>query len=1065
MNIKNFIDRPLLSIVISVFIVILGLISLLNLPIERYPDIAPPTIRVSAVYPGASADALQKSVIAPLEESINGVENMIYMTSSATNNGSATINVYFSQGTNADMAAVNVQNRVSQASGLLPSEVLQIGVVAAKTQPSTLRIVALESPNGTYDEGFLSNYFTNTLRPSILRVQGVGSCQVFGGTYSLRIWLDPKVMAQYSLVPSDITGILAEQNIVASLGQLGENNDNVFQYTLRYKGRKTEVKEFEDMIISTTPSGEQLKLGDVARIELGQSDYNMTTTVNAKPGALAMISQIAGSNATAINLEIDELFKEFRKNLPKDMEIVEIENSNDFLFASFREVVVSLIVAILLVFLVVYIFLQDFKATLIPTIGIIVSLIGTFAFLMVAGFSLNLITLFALVLVIGTVVDNSIVVVEAVQARFDMGYKSSYTATVDAMNGLIAALFTTTLVFMVIFIPVSFVGGTSGTFYAQFGLTMAVAVGISFIGALTLSPALCALILKPNPEEGEGSKFAARVRKSYNTAYNALLKHYTKGAMAFINRKALVWGILITVVVSLVYLMNTTKTGFVPKEDAGKIFVDISTAPGSSLKQTDKILSEINKEIMSIPSIKCLSKITGFGIISGQASNMGTIFVSLKNWEDRPGAENTVDAVIAEIQRRTAKYKDAKVFAITPGMIPGYGNGGGFEFSLQNQNDADIKDFFALSQAYLAKLNKRPEVAMAYSSYNISYPQYEVDVDVARCKQFGISPKQVLSDVGAYVGGAYVSNINKFSKVYRVMIQADPKYRVNEQSLDNIFIRSKSGMAPASQFLKVNKEYSPLVLNRFNLYSSISVVGNIADGYSSGDAIKAIKEVAEEALPVGYSVDFSGITREESKGGSGGTAMIFGICLLFVYLVMVGLYESLFIPIAVILSVPFGLMGSFLFAKLFGVENNIYLQVGLIMLIGLLAKTAILLTEYATQCRQAGMSLKQSAFFSAKVRMRPILMTSLTMVIGMIPLVFASGAGANGSRTIGLGSVGGMLIGTLGLLFIVPALFIIFQALQEKFKPVKFVESTDPLIIKEMETIAEYTEAKKNRKK
>lgn len=1062
MNVKTFIDRPLLSGVISVFIVIVGIISLVSLPVEKYPDIAPPTIHVWASYPGASAEAIQKSVVAPLEESINGVENMMYMTSSASNSGMAEITIYFKQGSNADMAAVNVQNRVAQANGLLPAEVTRIGVTTEKQQPGILRTIALESPGGTYNTTFLSNYFTNTLKPDLLRIQGVGKVQVYGGNYSLRIWLKPEIMAQYGLVPSDITAVLNEQNVEAAIGSIGENSQNVFQYTLRYTGRKSELADFENMIIRTLTSGEALHLKDVAEISLGLDEYNFTSTVNGNQGVMGMVSQVAGSNATAINNEIDRLFERIEKTMPKDIKIISLENTNDFLFASIREVVITLVLAIILVLLVVYFFLQDFRATLIPTVGILVSLVGTFGFISIAGFSLNLLTLFALVLVIGTVVDNSIVVVEAVQARFDTGYKSAYKATVDAMNGLTAALFTTTLVFMVIFIPVSFISGTSGVFYKQFGLTMAVSVGISFINALTLSPALCALILRPNPEAGEGSPFARRVRQAYNTSHQAMMKRYTGIAMMFIRKKWLVWSSVGFTVVLLGLLMATTKTGFVPDEDTGSIYVDISTPPGYSLSRTNEVMMEAIEAIADIPAIETVGQVAGFGLISGIGVNMGTLFIQLKHWNERPGKENSVNAVIDQIYARTANIKSAQIYALAPGMIPGYGSGGGFEFSVQNRSDGDLKTFYDITQNYLAKLMKRPEIAAAFSSYNINYPQFAVDIDVARCKQLGVSPATVLSELGAYYGGAYISNFNKFSKVYRVMIQADPKHRSSEQSLDNIFIRIGNEMAPINQFVTINKEYSPLVLKRFNMYGSIDVNGNYAPGYSSGDAIKAIQEVAATELPIGYSVDFSGITREQSQGGNN-TAIIFAICILFVYLVMVGLYESLFIPLAVILSVPFGLMGSFLFAKLFGVENNIYLQVGLIMLIGLLAKTAILLTEYASQCRVAGMSLKQSAFFAAKVRLRPILMTSLTMVFGMLPLLFASGVGANGSRTIGVGTVGGMLVGTLGLLFIVPALFIVFQSMQERFKPVEFKESEDPLILNELEEIRLYTENRKTK--
>ena len=1062
MNVKTFIERPLLSSVISIFIVLVGVISLMTLPVEKYPDIAPPTINVSATYIGASSSAIKNSVIAPLEESINGVENMIYMTSSASNNGQADISIYFSQGTNADMAAVNVQNRVSAALGLLPAEVVQIGVTTSKRQPGMLRTLVLESPNNTYDEAFIGNYFINTIRPRILRIPGVGGCQVYTGTYSLRIWMKPDVMAQYHLVPSDIINVLNEQNIEAPVGYIGENSNNIFEYTLRYSGRKTELKDFEEMIIRSTTSGENLTLKEVADIELGVDNYSFMARTNGNNGVVGNITQVAGSNATEINLQIDELFEEMKAQMPKDIVIHTMSNTNDFLFASIEEVITTLILAIILVLVVVYFFLQDMRATLIPTLGILVSLIGSFAFMSFAGFSINLLTLFSLVLVIGTVVDNSIVVVEAVQARFDSGYKSPFKATVDAMEGLTAALFTTTLVFMVIFIPVSFISGTTGIFYKQFGLTMAVAVGISFINALTLSPALCAILLRPTPEEGKGSRMAARIRIAYNTSYNAMIKRYSKLTIDIIRRRWLVWSLLGITVVGMLWMMNTTKTGFVPNEDVGSVYLDITTPTGYSLSKTDEVVDEIYAAIADIDAIQTTGQVSGFAMISGMGSNMAALFIQLKPFDERTDYESSAPGVVEEIKRRIAHIKEAQTYIFTPGMIPGYGAGGGFEFSVQNTNDAPIAELYNVTRNYLTKLSDHPAIGQAFSSYNINYPQYVLDVDVARCKQMNGSPRTVLSELGAYLGGAYVSNYNKYAKVYRVMIQAPPSNRNSEQDLNNIFIRANDKMLPVSQFVTIKREYGPMMRYGFNMFPSIGVNGSIAEGSSSGAAIAAIREVAAKELPQGYSIDFSGMTREESQGSSN-TAIIFIICIVFVYLVMVGLYESLFIPFAVILSVPFGLAGSFLFAQLFGIENNIYLQVGLIMLIGLLCKTAILLTEYATQCRQAGMSLKQAALFSAKVRLRPILMTSLTMIIGMLPLMVATGVGANGSRTIGVGTVGGMLIGTIGLLFIVPSLFIIFQSLQERFKPVVFTPSDDPLIIAEMEAIKAYSEQKKQK--
>ena len=1053
MKIKTFIDRPLLSIVINVMIVSLAVIALGRLPIEKYPDIAPPTVYLGASYPGASAEAVKKSVLAPLEQAINGVDNMTYMTSSASN-GSASISIYFKQGTTPDMAAVNVQNRVVQAQAMLPAEVLQFGVSVEKRQPGQLRILALESPDGTYDENFLCNYFYNYLRPAILRIQGVGKVEVWGGQYALRIWFKPDAMARYGIVPSDISALQADQNIEASIGSLGENTNGVFQYALRYTGRKQDVSEFENLILVSKSTGEELRLKDIADLELGQSDYSYSNRINGHPGVMGSISQVSGSNATRINLDINKLIAETEKNLPKDIRIITFDNTNDFLFASIHEVVVTLLLAILLVLIVVYLFVQDFRATLIPALGIIVSLIGTFAFMAIAGFSINMLTLFALVLVIGTVVDDSIVVVEAVQARFDAGYRSAYSAAADAMNGLASALFTTTLVFMVIFIPVSFISGTSGIFYKQFGLTMAISVGISLIVALTLAPALCALILKPRNENKKS--FSQKVHEAYHAAFKSIMSHYTDIAMAFIRRKWLVVSLIVVSLVLAVTLMRTVPTGFVPDEDMGSLMVDISTPPGYTMAATNEVLVRASDHIQQLPEVESVGGVTGLG-----GSNKAMIQIQLHPWGERSGKEHSSRSVSEKIEAILAEETGARSFVMSPGMIDGYGRGGGFEFSILNHNGADINTFFDISQRFIESLNNCPEISDAYSGYEVNYPQYRVDIDFSRCKKFGVSPSSLLNEMAAFLGSSYVSNFNLYNQVYQVTMQLRPDDRADIQSLDNLFVRSESGdMMPASQFLTINREYMPQSLDNFNMISSISVSGSTAQGSSSGDAIRAINELASKELPVGYTIEYGGISREESESG-GNVVIIFAVCIFFVYLIMVALYESLFIPMAVILSVPFGIAGAFLFAWMFGIENNIYLQVGLIMLIGLLAKTAILLTEYATQCRQAGMSLKQSAFFAAKMRLRPILMTSLTMIFGMLPLMFASGAGANGSRTIGVGTVGGMLIGTLGLLLIVPALFVVFQKLQEKFKPVQFVASDDPLIIEKIKAIEENDRQKK----
>lgn len=1056
MKIKTFIDRPLLSIVISVMIVSLGLISLSRLPIEKYPDVAPPTIYVWASYPGASAEAVQKSVLAPLEQAINGVDNMTYMTSSASN-GSASISIYFKQGTNPDMAAVNVQNRVVQAQAMLPAQVLQFGVSVEKRQPGQLRILALESPNGTYDENFLCNYFYNYLRPALLRIQGVGKVEVWGGQYALRVWLKPDAMSRYGIVPSDIAALMEEQNIEASIGSVGENSNGVYQYTLRYTGRKQDVAEFENLVLVSKSTGEELRLKDVADVELGQSDYSYINRINGHAGVMGSISQVSGSNATRINQDIDKLLAETDKNLPNDIRIITFDNTNDFLFASIREVVITLLLAILLVLIVVYLFVQDFRATLIPALGIVVSLIGTFAFMAVAGFSVNMLTLFALVLVIGTVVDDSIVVVEAVQARFDAGYKSAYKATVDAMGGLTAALLTTTLVFMVIFIPVSFISGTSGIFYKQFGLTMAVSVGISLIVALTLAPALCALILKPRGENTRS--FSSRVHTAYHAAFKSLMSRYAGVAMAFIRRKWLVGALVVVAIVLSIGLMRVVPTGFIPDEDMSSLMVDFTTPPGYTAATTEEVLVRVSDRIQQLPEVESVGGVVGLG-----GSNMGEIQIQLRPWSERKGDEHSSWGVAGKIESILAEETEAQSFVSAPGMIDGYGRGGGFEFSILNYNGADINTFFNVNQRFIERLVECPKIEDAYSAYEINYPQYKVEVDFSRCKKFGVAPSALLNELAAFLGSSYISNFNLYNQVYQVTMQLRPDDRNNVQSLDKLFVRSESGdMLPASQFLTITREYMPQSLDNFNMISSIGVSGSSAQGSSSGDAIRAIKEVAAKELPAGYGIEFSGISREENESSSN-VVIIFAICIFFVYLIMVALYESLFIPMAIILSVPFGLAGAFLFAWAFGVENNIYLQIGLIMLIGLLAKTAILLTEYATQCREAGMSLKQSAFFAAKMRLRPILMTSLTMIFGMLPLMFASGAGANGSRTIGTGVVGGMLIGTIGLLIIVPALFVVFQTLQEKFKPIVFKESADPMIIEEINKIAQLKQQKESSK-
>ena len=1039
MTLKSFIERPVLASVISIVIVIAGIIGLASLPVEQYPDIAPPTVMVRASYPGASAETIQKSVIVPLEEAINGVEDMTYITSAAAA-GSASISIYFKQGTDPDMAAVNVQNKVSTATGQLPSEVTQIGVTTMKRQTSMVKIFSLYSPDDSYDEGFLANYSKINIEPRIVRIPGVGEAFTLGADYSMRIWLKPDVMAQYKLMPSDITAVLAEQNIEASTGSLGENSKNAFQYTMKYSGRLTLPEEFENIVILAQDDGTILRLKDVADIELGRESYAYVGKTNGHPGVSTMVFQTAGSNATEVVNQINALLDEVEADLPKGIAIAHLHSVNDFLFASINEVIKTLIEAIILVVLVVYVFLQDIRSTLVPTISILVSLIGTFAFLAVAGFSINLLTLFALVLAIGTVVDDAIIVVEAVQARFDAGYKSSYMATIDAMSGITSAIITSTLVFMAVFIPVAMMGGTSGVFYTQFGITMAVAVGISALNALTLSPALCALLLKPYLDENGEMKdnFAARFRKAFNTIFSALVNKYKHGVMLFIKHKWLMWSTFAIAIAALVLLMNSTKTGLVPDEDQGTIMVNVTTPPGTSLEETNKVLETVASRIADIPQVENAMETAGFNMIASAAgSSYAMGIVKLKNWDERPNPEDEVQAVIGQIYARTADIKNAQIFAVAPPMISGYGSTSGFSMYLQDRAGGELTDFYQIFQQFIGALNQRPEIERAYSSFNINFPQYMVHIDPAKAKRAGVSPSTILSTIAGYYGGQYASYINRFSKMYYVTLQSRPEDRLDVESLNNIYVRTDKGeMAPVGEFVELEKVYSSDVLNRFNLYNAISVQGTAAPGYSSGDAIQAIREVADQVLPKGYGYEFDGITREEAQTTSN-TLIIFGICLLFIYLILSALYESYLIPFAVILAVPCGLMGSFLFAKAMGLENNIYLQTGIIMLIGLLSKTAILITEYAADRRRAGMSLTQAAVSAAKARLRPVLMTVLTCVLGMLPLVFSTGAGANGNSTLGTGVVGGMIVGTLALLFLVPTLFIVFQTLQEKVKPLE----------------------------
>lgn len=1042
MNYRFFIERPILSGIISTIIVVLGVISYFSLPVEQYPDIAPPTIQVSTSYPGASAETVLRGVISPLEEAINGVEDMTYMTSTAPNAGNSTITVYFKQGTNPDMAAVNVQNRVQRATGQLPAEVNQVGVTVSKRQTSMLQVFALYSPDDSYDVNFMANYINITLKPELLRISGVGDLTVMGNDYSMRIWLKPDVMARYGLVPSDIRTALAEQNIEAATGGFGEESDETQQYSMKYKGRLLTAEEFGEIVVRSTADGRILKLKELADIELGRTRYNFTNTYDGHTGVTAMVYQTAGSNATEVNEQINAFLEEASRNLPDGLALETLRSTNDYLYASIDEVVKTLFEAILLVIIVVYVFLQDIRSAFIPLVAIIVSLVGTFAFMALMGYSINLLTLFALILVIGTVVDDSIIVVEAVQERFDSGYRSPYKASIDAMESVGAAVVTSSLVFMAVFVPVAFMEGTAGIFYTQFGLTMAAAVGISAVNALTFSPALCALLLRPYLDEDgkHRENFAARFRRAFYAAFDVLADKYKIGVLFLVKRKWISWSLLGLSVLLLIVLMQNTKTALVPEEDQGFVTANITAAPGSSLHTTQQLMQRLNDSISKIPQISHISAISGWSTLSGPVSSAGNFMIKLKPWDEREDKADKSQAVIDEIYARIADIKDVSVYVMAPGMIPGYGTGNSVDLNLQDLNGGDVTEFFKVAQDYMKELAERPEIARAYTPFDVNFPQWQVEVDAAKCKRAGVSPDEVLSVLSGYYGGQYVSNFNRFSRIFRVMLQAAPGYRTDERTLENCFVRMADGsMAPLSQFVTLTKVYGAQVLNRFNMYTSIGISVTPAEGYSTGDAIRAVKEVAAGSLPVGYGYDFGGITREEDSQTSN-TVIIFGICFLMIYLLLAALYESLLMPFAVLLSVPAGLAGSFLFAWMMGMENNIYLQTGLIMLIGLLSKTAILLTEYATERRRGGMSIAMSAVSAAKVRLRPILMTVFTMIFGMLPMMFSRGVGANGNSSLGTGVVGGLVVGTVSLLFIVPVLFATFRWIEEHMSNKKTIE-------------------------
>ncbi len=1071
MKLDKFINRPVLSTVISILIVILGIIGLATLPVTQYPDIAPPTVSVRATYTGANAQTVLNSVIAPLEDQINGVENMMYIQSSASNNGSADISVYFNQGTDPDMAAVNVQNRVSMAQGLLPAEVTKVGVTTQKRQNSMLLIFSLYDAEDKYNIEFIENYAKINLIPEVQRVKGVGDANVMGQDYSMRIWLKPDVMAQYKLVPGDISNALAEQNIEAAPGQFGERGNQTFQYTIRYKGRLQQTEEFENIVIKALPNGEVLRLGDVARIELGRLAYTFNNTVNGHKAVTCIVFQMPGTNATeTINNLLDVIHKA-EESLPAGLKINVAQNANDFLYASIHEVIKTLIEAFILVFIVVYVFLQDMRSTLIPAIAIPVALIATFFVLKLIGFSVNLLTLSAMVLAIAIVVDDAIVVVEGVHAKLDQGYKSSREASIDAMSELGGALVSITLVMMSVFIPVSFMGGTAGTFYRQFGITMAISIAFSALNALTLSPALCALFLKPHDSEHQPKKMSVvdRFHASFNAAYDSLLKSYKKRVVFFIHKKWLALGMVAASIVLLVFFMKITPTGMVPNEDTGTIMGAVTLPPGTSQERAMEVLAKVDSLVAAEPAVQSRTIISGYSFIGGQGPSYGSVIIKLKDWEERSLMQNS-DIIYATLFMRAQKViKDAQVLFFAPPMIPGYSVSSDIELNMQDKTGGSLDHFFEVVNSYTAALEARPEINSAKTTFNPSFPQYQLDIDAAACKKAGISPSDILSTMQGYFGGLYASNFNRFGKMYRVMIQAEPDATKNMESLNGVKVRGSNGeMAPITQFVSLKKVYGPDIISRFNLYTSMKVMVAPASGYTSGQALQAIAEVAKENLPTGFGYELGGMAREEASSSGSTTGIIFVLCFVFVYLLLSAQYESYILPLAVLLSVPFGLMGSFLFVNGFGalgsipalkmivgsMSNDIYMQIALIMLMGLLAKNAILIVEFALDRRKQGMSISWAAVLGAAARLRPILMTSLAMIVGLLPLMFAFGVGAHGNRTLGTASIGGMLIGMICQIFIVPALFVIFQYLQEKVKPMEWEDIDNADAVTEIEQYA-----------
>lgn len=1030
---KRFIDRPVLSTVISIIILMLGLLGLLTLPVTQYPDIAPPTVRVAAFYPGANAETVLQSVIIPIEEQINGVEGMNYITSTASNNGTATIQVFFKQGIDPDIAAVNVQNRVARATPLLPREVAQSGVTTQKQQTSALMFFTVLSENKDYDATYIQNYLNINVLPELKRINGVGDVSVFGSkNYAMRIWLQPEKLAAYKLMPTDVTAAINEQSLEAAAGALGQNNAEAFEYVIKYGGRYNTPAEYEDIVVKALDNGQFLRLKDVADVELDAEGYAVISYTNGKPGVSMGVYQTPGSNAQEIIENIHESLKIMEKDFPSGLSIFINFDTNEFLNASIQKVVLTLVEAFFLVFLVVFIFLQDFRSTLIPAIAVPVSIVGTFFFLNLFGYSVNLLTLFALVLAIGIVVDDAIVVVEAVHAKLESGAKSALTATHSAMEEITGAIISITLVMAAVFIPVTFITGPTGVFYEQFGVTLIVAIAISAVNALTLSPALCALLLKPHHDKFKKQNFLQRFYSTFNTAFDITTKRYQR-SLSFLYRQKWITAFVLIASVGLIWwAASTTSTGFVPNEDRGMVFANIELPPGATLDRTVAVTEELYQKLVGIPGVEGGSLVNGFSLISGAGSNYGLGFISLDNWEDRKDESMSADAIIARMFQVAATIPDANILFFAPPSVPGFGISSGFELNVSDRLGGSFNALDRVTREFLGQLMQRPEILYAQSSFNTNYPQYEIKLNVPKAKEAGVSISSIFSTLQGYIGGIYAADFSRFGKQYRVYVQAMPDDRASVTNLNALFVRNAAGvMAPITEFVQLERVYGPQSVTRFNLFNSAGVNGAAAPGYSSGDAIAAVQELGRTALPANYSIAFSGLTREEIAAGSQ-TVFIIILSILFVYFILAAQYESYLIPLAVLFSLPVGIMGAYVTTKVAGLQVNIYFQIALVMLLGLLAKNAILIVEFAMQRRKAGMGIAEAAFEGAKVRLRPILMTSFAFIVGLLPLVFASGIGAAGNRSIGTGAVGGLLIGTILGVFIIPILYILFQWLQEK---------------------------------